>query len=78
MQRITSTEFQRQFGEALATAKHEPVTITTRGRADLVVLDFAEYTRLKQLDKREHLFASDLSEEDIEAIQGESIDHLPE
>lgn len=37
MQRITSTEFQRQFGAALA-AKRGPVTVTTQGREDVVAL----------------------------------------
>ena len=38
MQRITSTEFQRQFGAALAAAKRGPVTVTTQGREDVVAL----------------------------------------
>ena len=68
MQRITSTEFQRQFGAALAAAKRGPVTVTTQGREDVVVLDAAEYTRLKRLDTPQHLYAGELPDDIAAAI----------
>ncbi len=32
MDRVTSTEFQREFSRTMSNAKRHPVTITNRGR----------------------------------------------
>lgn len=47
MDRITSTELQRDFGRVLSDAKRKPITVTSRGRDEVVILDVSEYERLK-------------------------------
>jgi prevent-host-death family protein len=67
MSRVTSAEFQKEFGRIRAIAHREPVIITNHGRQDLVVLSFHEYERLKRRD-RQALHVSELADEDIEAL----------
>ncbi len=47
MDRITSTELQRDFGRVLSNAKRKPIMVTSRGRDEVVILDVSEYERLK-------------------------------
>jgi len=47
MDRISSTKFQCEFGRFLSHAKRDPVTITSHGRDEWVVLDAVEFERLK-------------------------------
>jgi len=44
--RVTTSEFQRAFGQWTEKAAEEPVTITKEGRDHLVVLSADEYARL--------------------------------
>ena len=67
MQRITSREFQRNFGRCQDDALREPLAITRNGRDRLVILSVDEYERLKRRD-RQALAVEDLSDEEIEAI----------
>ena len=67
MQRITSREFQRNFGRCQDDALKEPLAITRNGRDRLVILSVDEYERLKRRD-RQALAVEDLSDEEIEAI----------
>ena len=68
MQRVTSRDFQRNFGRFQDEALRAPLSITRNGRERLVLLSVEEYARLKRRD-REALFVEELSETDIEAIR---------
>ena len=68
MQRITSREFQRNFGRFQDEALRAPLSITRNGRERLVLLSVEEYARLKRRD-REALFVEELSEAEVEAIR---------
>ena len=67
MQRITSRDFQRNFGRFQDEALKSPLSITRNGRDRLVVLSFEEYERLKRRDRRA-LAVEELSDAEIEAI----------
>jgi prevent-host-death family protein len=67
MGKVTSAEFQKEFGRFRTIAQREPVVITNHGREDLVVLSIGEYSRLKRRD-REVFSASALSAADLEAL----------
>ena len=68
MQRVTSREFQRNFGRFQDEALRAPLSITRNGRERLVLLSVEEYARLKRRD-REALFVEELSETEIDAIR---------
>lgn len=68
MQRITSREFQRNFGRCQDEALREPLAITRNGRDRLVILSVDEYERLKRRD-RQALAVEELSDAEIEAIR---------
>jgi len=67
MRRITSREFQRNFGRFQDEALKAPLSITRNGRERLVLLSIEEYTRLKRRDRRA-IAVENLSDADIEAI----------
>ena len=67
MQRVTSREFQRNFGRFQDEALKAPLSITRNGRERLVILSAEEYTRLKRRD-RQAIAVENLSDADIEAI----------
>ena len=67
MVRITSAEFLENIGRYQDLALTQPVTVTSNGRDRTVILSAEEYARLKRRD-REVLLATELSDEDIEAI----------
>lgn len=67
MQRVTSREFQRNFGRFQDEALKTPLSITRNGRERLVVLSAEEYARLKRRDRRA-IAVENLSEAEIEAI----------
>ena len=50
--KVSSAEFQKQFGALADKALVEPVTITRNGRDRLVLLSVEEYERLKRRDRR--------------------------
>ena len=50
--KISSAEFQRNFGALSDQALKEPLTITSDGRDRLVLLSVEEYDRLKRRDRR--------------------------
>ncbi len=68
MQRVTSREFQRNFGHFQDEALKSPLSITRNGRDRLVVLSVDEYERLKRRDRRA-LAVEELSDAEIEAIR---------
>jgi hypothetical protein len=67
MLRISSVEFQRNFGRYQDEALKQPLSIARNGRDRLVVLSIEEYQRLKRHD-RAVFKTDDLSETEILAI----------
>jgi prevent-host-death family protein len=65
--RISSAEFQRQFGALSDKALTEPLTITRNGRDALVLLSVEEYERLKRRDRRV-VRLEDFTEEEMARI----------
>jgi prevent-host-death family protein len=65
---VTAAAFQKAFGHYGEVAQREEVAITNHGRESLVLVSAVEYRRLKSLDTREALPASQLSAEELEAI----------
>ena len=68
MQRVTSREFQRNFGRFQDEALKSPLSITRNGRNRLVILSVEEYERLKHRD-RQAVAVEDLSDAEIAAIR---------
>lgn len=60
MATITSTEFQQNVGAYSDAAMREPVVITSHNRERLVLLSVDDYRRLKALDDRQALLASEM------------------
>lgn len=78
---VSSAEFLKSYGRVSDTAVREPVSITSHGRARLVLLSVEEYRRLKQND-RVALYAWELSDKDVAALEamepppgGDQFDH---
>ena len=67
MQRVTSRDFQRNFGHYQDEALRSPLAITRHARERLVILSASEYRRLKRLD-RQALAVEELSDAELEAI----------
>jgi prevent-host-death family protein len=65
--RISSAEFQKQFGALSDKALMEPLTITRNGRDRLVLLSVEEYERLKRRDRRV-VRLEDFTEEEMALI----------
>jgi prevent-host-death family protein len=70
--KVTSAEFQREFGRYRAIAHREAVTITAHGRDDVVLLAAEEYHRLRNLE-RHAMHVTDLSDDELRAIEGVQI-----
>lgn len=67
MQRVTTREFQRNFGRFQDEAMLAPLSITRNGRERLVILSSEEHARLKRRDRRA-ISVKDLSDAEVEAI----------
>lgn len=67
--RVTSSEFQKEYGRYSTLAKRQAVTITNHGRAELVVLDAEEYERLRRLDSRVAMPVEALSEAELDDLE---------
>jgi len=63
MATITSTEFQQNVGVYSDAAMREPVVITSHNRERLVLLAVDDYKRLKALDDRQALLASEMPDD---------------
>jgi prevent-host-death family protein len=48
MARVTSGEFQREFGRYRTLAQREPVIVTNHGRDDVVLMAAEDYARLRR------------------------------
>jgi prevent-host-death family protein len=68
MMKISSVEFQKNFGRYQDAALVEPVTVTRNGRERTVLLSVEEYQRLKRRD-RQVMSIEDFTDEDIAAIR---------
>lgn len=68
MVKVSSAEFQKNFGRYQDVALTQPVTVTRNGRDRMVMLSVEEYRRLKRRD-RQVLGAGDFTAEDIAAIE---------
>jgi prevent-host-death family protein len=64
---VSSAEVQKNFGRFKDTARTEPVVVTQYGKPAVVILDAAEYARLKELDRRV-LRLDDMSDSEIEEM----------
>ncbi len=71
---VSGADFTKSFGKYRTLAHKQPVSVTSYGKEDLVVVDAEEFKRLKARD-REALFACDLKASDIDAL---SKDDIPE
>lgn len=67
MNKVTSGEFQREFGRYRVEAHKRAVIITNHGRDDLVLISADEYERLRQLDQHA-LYAHELPKEVIDEL----------
>ncbi len=67
MVKISSAEFQKNFGRYQDVALTQPVTVTRNGRDRMVMLSAEEYRRLKRHDRRV-LGLEDFSADEIAAI----------
>lgn len=68
MVKVSSAEFQKNFGRYQDLALTEPVSVTRNGRERTVLLSTQEYQRLKRRD-RQVLGIADFTQEDIAAIE---------
>jgi prevent-host-death family protein len=50
--KVTSGEFQREFGRYRALAQREAVIITNHGRDDVVLLRAEDYERLRRYEQK--------------------------
>ncbi len=71
--RVTSSEFQKEYGRYSTLAKRQAVTITNHGRAELVVLDAEEYERLRRLDDRVAMPVDALTEAQLAELERSEI-----
>jgi prevent-host-death family protein len=68
MVKISSAEFQKNFGRYQDVALTQPVTVTRNGRDRTVIISAEEYHRLKRRDRRV-MDLEDFTQEDIAAIE---------
>ncbi len=61
---VNGSKFAKQFGRYRTVAHREPVSVTSHGNEDLVVISADEYKRLKSRDQTA-LFAWELNEDDF-------------
>ncbi len=71
--RVTSSQFQKEYGRYSSMAKREPVTVTNHGRDELVIVDAQEYERLRRLDDRVAIPVEALSEADLDRLEKSKI-----
>jgi PHD/YefM family antitoxin component YafN of YafNO toxin-antitoxin module len=71
---FTASHAGKHFGEVRERALSEPVGIERRGRVNVVVLSASEYERLKALDRRRALAASEISDADAERLERTEMD----
>lgn len=72
MNKVTSGQFQREYGLYRSEALKGGIIITHHGRDDLAVIPAEEYERLLQLDQKAY-FAHELPEHIVEGFGTEEI-----
>jgi prevent-host-death family protein len=72
MDKVTSGEFQREFGRYRSIAHKEAVVITNHGRDDVVLISADEYKRLRGLDQQA-FYAHELPADVIEGMANAQI-----
>lgn len=72
MVRITSREFQKEFGRYRTEAHKGAVIITNHSREDVVLISAEEYHRLRQLDQQA-FYAHELPKEVINEMGAAAI-----
>jgi antitoxin Phd len=50
MMTVTATDLKGKFGQIMDQARREPVLIQSHGRDTVVILDHAEFARLRHLE----------------------------
>jgi prevent-host-death family protein len=70
MVKVTSVEFQKNFGRYQDAAMTGPVTVTRNGRERVVMISVEEYRRLKRRD-RQVLGIEEFTDADIAAIRAQ-------
>ncbi|MDX1711706.1 MAG: type II toxin-antitoxin system Phd/YefM family antitoxin [Rhodovibrionaceae bacterium] len=71
---FSASEAGKHFGEVREKALVQPVGIERRGKINVVVLSADEYERLKALDTRRALAASEIPDADIERLRDSQMD----
>ena len=67
MHKVTSGEFQKEFGRFRMEAHKDAVIITNHGRDDLALISAEEYARLRQLDQQA-FYANELPQEVVDEL----------
>ena len=70
--RVSASEFQKEYGRYASLAKRQAITVTNHGRDELVVLDAAEYERLRRLDTRVAMPVEALTEAEFRRLEKSS------
>ena len=72
MTKVTSAEFQREFGRYRALAQREAVVITNHGRDDVVLLGAGDYARLRRYEQKA-FHVSELPADIVDELGGVAI-----
>ncbi len=72
MTKVSSAEFQKEFGRFRMQAHKEAVIITNHGRDDLALISADEYKRLRSLDQQA-FYAHELPEEVMEELGSQAV-----
>ena len=70
MEKVTSKELQRKFGQVRTKAHQGGVMITHHGNDDMALVSAAEYNRLRALDP------DNVTDRDLDALIGKHQDTL--
>lgn len=73
---VASTEFQNRAGLYIERSAREPVFITRHKRPVRVLLDIAEYERLKANDTRRAYLIEELPDDLVLALRSVDLGHL--
>jgi prevent-host-death family protein len=65
----SAAEVARNFGRYKELAQRGPVSVTSHGRNSLVLVSADEYARLKALDDRIAVYAHELPDDLIQALE---------
>ena len=66
---VSAAALTRNFGRFKEMAQRGPVAVTSHGRESVVLLSAEEYARLKALDDRQALYAHELPDDLLGALE---------